>query len=50
MHRNIARPPVLDQQQVDGQQFRVQRCCKRQREELGVHQRSTIAPSDAFLG
>jgi hypothetical protein len=34
------RPPVLDQQQIDGQQFRVQRRDERQCEELGVHRRS----------
>ena len=31
------RPPVLDQQQVDGQQLGVQRRGERQHEELGVH-------------
>jgi hypothetical protein len=31
------RPPVLDEQQVDGQQLGVQRSRERQREELGVH-------------
>jgi len=34
------RPPVLDQQQVDGEQLRVQRRDERQREELGAHRRS----------
>ena len=34
------RPPVLDQQQIHGQQLRVQRRQERQGEELGVHLRS----------
>ena len=34
------RPPVLDQQQINGQQLRVQRRDERQREELGVHSQS----------
>jgi hypothetical protein len=44
-HKNIApRPPVLDQQQIQGQQLRVQRREDRQREELGVH------PGSASIG
>jgi hypothetical protein len=34
------RAPVLDQQQIDGQQLRIQRREERQREELRVHRRS----------
>ena len=38
------RPPVLDQQQIQGQQLRVQRRDERQSEELGVH------PGSARIG
>jgi hypothetical protein len=43
------RPPVLDEQQIQGQQFRVQCGQERQGEELGVHLRSASIGHRAML-